>query len=111
MYMHFKELPEYRPQSPQQTTEKYSRGIHLGSTKEEIMQALGETNNVILNFTTERGYGHAACLRTHNQQWYLLDSENSGPINLDKNPSELGWQKVAGHTYMWACRPVIRLCL
>ena len=100
MYMHYKELPEYRPQFPQQTAEKYPRGIHLGSTTEEIMQALGETNNVILNFTTERGYGHAACLKMHNQQWYLQDSENSGPINLDKIPSELGWQKVAGHTYI-----------
>ncbi len=56
--------------------------------------------NVILNFTTEGGYGHAACLRIHNQQWYLLDSEKPGPINLDTTPSEQGWQKVSGHTYI-----------
>ena len=99
-FLHPRPLPEYRPQSPIQTAEKYPRGIHLGSTREEALQALGPLRNVILNFTTEGGYGHAACLRIHNQQWYLLDSERPGPINLDSIPSEQGWQKVSGHTYI-----------
>jgi hypothetical protein len=99
-FLHSRHLPEYKPKFPTQTTEKYPRGIHMGSTKEEILQALGTIHNVILNFTTEGGYGHAACLRTHNHQWYLLDSENPGPINLDTTPTEQGWQKISGHTYI-----------
>ncbi len=61
---------------------------------------MGNTQNVILNYTTSGGYGHSACLKIHNQQWYFLDSENPGPINLDITPSEEGWKKVPGHTYI-----------
>jgi hypothetical protein len=98
--LHQHVLPEYTPKKPRQSAEKYPRGIHMGSTKEEILQALEGTQNVILNYTTTRGYGHSACLKIHNQQWYMLDSENQGPINLDTAPSEEGWEKVSGHTYI-----------
>jgi hypothetical protein len=96
-YMTSTTTPAYVPAQPTHTREHYIRGIHSGSTKEQIISGLGEHTNVILNFTTSSGYGHAACLKKHLQQWYLLDSENPAPINLDK---EQKWHTVCGHTYI-----------
>jgi hypothetical protein len=45
-------IPPYSPMIPTRTREKYPRGIHLGSTKEQILTGLGDHTNVILNFTT-----------------------------------------------------------
>ena len=39
------------------------------------------------------------CLKKFRRHWYLLDSENAGPLNLDQTPLSLGWYQVQGHTY------------
>ena len=71
---------------PCRPQDKYPRGIRAGSTKDQIMQGLQDHKGAILYFTTPNGYEHAACLKEHNQRWYLLDSENPLPINLDDPP-------------------------
>jgi hypothetical protein len=92
-------LPTYSPTYPRSSPENYPRGIHLGSTKEQIMQLLQNHTAILLHYTTRNTRGHAVCLKKHENTWYLLDSEVGSPINLDTTPGKQEWQLLCGHTY------------
>ena len=92
-------LRQYRAAFPSPQEEQYPRGIHKGSSKSQIIQILGTHTRVILHYT-KGTYGHAVCLKKYRRHWYMLDSENPGPINLDSTPLSQGWHQVQGHAYI-----------
>ena len=92
-------LPNYTAANPTTGPEQYPTGIHLGSTKNQITQLLGNHSAVILHYTTTSHTGHAVCIKKYQEEWYLLDSEAGRPIKLDDNTGNIGWQHISGHTY------------
>ena len=68
-------LPSYTAANPTTGPEQYPTGIHLGSTKNQITQLLGNHSAVLLHYTTTSRTGHAVCIKKYQDAWYLLDSE------------------------------------
>jgi hypothetical protein len=93
-------LPSYIAANPTAGPEQYPTGIHLGSTKHQILQLLGSHTAVLIHYTTKGHTGHAVCIKKYQENWYLLDSEIGRPINLDDNTETTGWQHISGHTYI-----------
>ena len=89
--------------------ENYQTGIEAGSSKEIILTRIQPHTRVLLHHKVApqmgQTYGHAVCLKQHNNKWYLIDSEKPGPICLEETPDEEGWGKVYGNLYYLADLP------
>ena len=87
--------------------ENTEKGISGGSSRQQIIERIEsiptrtgiKNDRILLHYTTYPGmYGHAVCVKKHQEIWYLIDSENSkGPIDLDT--ADKGWEMLYGHIY------------
>ena len=82
------------------TTPVQPGGIHiaLGTTRAQFLHLLPTNTTRILLHGNSKGYGHATCIKLINNNWYLLDSEFRGPINLD-NGTDYTWEHLQGTCY------------
>ena len=99
-----------------QADENYDSGIEIGSSKNQVLRRVSPHTRIILHNTVlAQGYtyGHAVCLKYHNQKWYLIDSEKPEPIDLDSIPEREGWGQVCGIIYtLTAHEPMLgALCI
>ena len=76
-------------------------GIHMGSTQEQILALLPPMTTgfmlhneifLSLNFANHK-YGHAICIKQHEDIWYMLDSELAHPVPL---LSDADWAMLYG---------------
>ena len=86
----------YTAQHPTTTPEQYTNGIQAGSSKDQVLSCTQGHTAIILHYTTSAGYGHATCLKQHNQAWYHINSENREATLLDTPQT---WATVQGHMY------------
>ena len=88
-------IPHYTPATTE-TSENYSAGILLGSSREQVLQRIPpHCSRFMLHYNA--GYGHAKTLKLHNGEWWDLDSENmQGPKRLHSSD----WQHLQGHIYV-----------
>ena len=87
----------YTAQHPTTTPEQYTNGIQAGSSKEQVLNCTQGHTAIILHYTTSSGYGHATCLKQHNQAWYHINSENREATHLN---TPQAWAAVQGNMYI-----------